>query len=319
MQVQRLRKKLLSLLAILCLGAFAAAAQQAEATGGWQVVHGWPQLPEDFAFGQVSGIAVDSHDHVFVLHRGKRPIMYFEGETGRLLGSWGHGMFKTAHGLRVDAEDNIWATDVDLHVVYKFSHDGELLMVLGKKGVAGLDPFHFNRPTDVAFSPQGDVYVADGYGNSRIVKFNRRGEYLLEWGQRGSGPGEFNTPHGIAVDSEGLVYVADRGNARIQVFTPEGKYLYEWKSKALGRPWAVTVGPDGRIYVADGGDLNREPPERNRILILDRKGRILETFGRFGNYDGQFYWAHCVAVSRTGAVYVGDVFLGMRAQKFVKR
>jgi peptidylamidoglycolate lyase len=289
------------------------------AQGAYEVVHGWPQLPDGFALGQVSGVGVDSHNRIWVFHRGDRPIMGFDGATGKLVASWGDGMFATAHGLTVDSKDNIWVTDVGHHQVYKFTNSGELLMVVGAKDVPGLDGRHFNQPTDVAVTPTGDFYVSDGYGNSRVAKFSADGEFLLDWGTHGDKPGQFDLPHGIALDPQGRVYVADRSNARIQVFDGDGKFLHQWKSEALGRPWGLTVAPDGYLYVVDGGDMNPKPPDRGRVLKLDLQGNILEKWGSFGSYDGQFYWAHDVAVAKNGDVYVTDVHLGMRVQKFVRK
>jgi peptidylamidoglycolate lyase len=297
--------------------ALAALSQTMDAP--YRVVHGWPQYPDGFATREVAGVGVDSHGHVFVFHRGHRPILCLDGETGRILRSWGDGMFGSAHGLAVDSHDNVWVTDTVRHQVFEFSHDGELLMTVGARDVPGDDARHFNRPTDVAVAPSGDFWVADGYGNSRVVRFTARGEYVTEWGRKGDRPGEFDTPHGIAIDRQGRIYVADRGNARIQVFDGNGKLLHVWKSDELGRPWAVDVGPDGYLYVADGGDLNQQPGvfERNRALKLDLDGRILAKWGSFGSYDGQFYWAHDIAAGPGGEVYVGDVYWGMRVQKFV--
>jgi len=305
---------------------------QATTASNYSVVHGWPVLPEGYVLGQVSGVAVDSHDHVFVFHRADSPsfsgdqphrviipatVLCFDGATGKLLASWGAEQFVVPHGLRVDREDNVWVTDVGLHQVFKFSHDGKLLMTLGTKGEPGQGGGHFNRPTDIAIAPDGTIYVSDGYGNSRVAKFSGNGKFLAEWGRKGSGPGEFNIPHGIALDPQEHVYVADRSNGRIQVFQPDGKFLHEWKSADLGRPWAVTIGPDGYLYVVDGGDLKPTPPDRGRVLKLDLNGNIVDRWGSYGNYDGQIYWGHDVAVGRNGAVYVGDVYYGMRVQKFV--
>ena len=220
----------------------------------YQVVHGWPQLPEGFSFGQVSGIGVDSHNHVFVFHRGKQhPLMIFDGATGKLIKSMGEGMFTNTHGLKVDEHHNIWLTDNGQHQVFKMSHDGEVLMVLGAKNVPGWDGKHFNRPTDIAIAPNGDFYVSDGYGNNRVAKFDAKGNFLFDWGTKGSGPGQFDLPHGIDLDPQGLVYVADRSNLRIQVFDSNGKFLTQWKSPELGRPWNVRY-KDGFLYVVDGGD-----------------------------------------------------------------
>ena len=309
------------LMVVFLLLVSSGALFSASVSRSYQVVHGWPQLPEGFAFGQVSGVAVDSHNHVFVFHRGDRPIICFEGGTGKMLHYWGDGMFTNAHGLSVDSHDNVWVTDTRGHQVFKFSHKGELLMRLGEKGVAGVDEKHFNLPTDVVVAPNGEFYVADGYGNSRVVKFSPEGKFLLTWGKKGEGPGEFNLPHGIALDAQGRVYVADRTNSRIQVFDGNGKFLHQWKSEELGRPWALEVGRDGYLYVVDGGDVIRPSrfPYRNRALKLDLKGNIIEKWGSFGSYDGQFYWAHDIAVAANGDVYIGDVDLGMRVQKFMRK
>jgi peptidylamidoglycolate lyase len=305
----------------------------ASRSGRYQVVHGWPHLPSGELLGQVSGVGVDSRGTVFVFRRAQRnwplndsmitdsieapTVLLFEGAGGRQAGAWGAGRFAMPHGLTVDGEDNVWVTDVGLHQVFKFTRDGALLLALGERGVPGDDSAHFNRPTDVAVAPDGSFYVSDGYRNSRIIRYSKEGRYLFSWGRRGSGPGEFNVPHGIARDAMGRVYVADRGNARMQVFDSAGRFLAEWKGPELGRPWAVRVGAAGDLYVADGGDMPAAPPDRARILRLTREGRLVESFGGFGNYDGQFVWPHALAVAKDGAVYVGDVSTGMRVQKFV--
>ena len=310
----------------------AVIAQKSEPTEPYAVVHGWPVLPEGFVLGQVSGVSVDSHNHVFVFHRAENSwaadkshpipspaILCFDGATGKLLSSWGENRFLEPHGLRIDRSDNIWVTDRGLHQVFKFSQDGNLLMTLGTERVPGLDGAHFNKPTDVAFGTDGSVYVSDGYGNSRVAKFSAEGKFLLDWGHKGQGPGEFDLPHNVAVDAQGRVYVADRMNVRIQIFDANGKFLNMWKSDELGRPWGLAIGPDGLLYMVDGGDLKPGPPDRGRILKLDLNGKILAKWSRFGNYDGQIYWGHDIALGKDGAVYVGDVYHGMRVQKFVPR
>ena len=285
----------------------------------YQVVHDWPQLPDGFVLGEVAGVGVDSHNHVFVFHRGSRPILCLDGASGKIVASWGDGMFGSAHGLDVDPQDNVWVTDTVNHQITKFSHDGELLMTLGAKGVPGLDGNHFNKPTDIVVASSGEFYVSDGYGNSRVAKFSAEGKFLLDWGEKGDEPGRFDTPHGIAVDDQGRVYIADRANSRIQIFDGDGNFLKQWQSSELGRPWGLEIGADGHLYVADGGDLHHTPPGRNRVLKLDLKGNILEKWGSFGKYNGQLYWAHDVAVAPDGGVYVVDVSFGMRVQKFVPR
>ena len=152
-----------------------------------------------------------------------------------------------------------------------------------------------------------------------MAKFSSDGKFLFDWGHKGQGPGEFDLPHSVAVDAQGNVYVADRSNARIQVFDANGKFLKAWKSPELGRPWSLTIGPDNLLYVVDGGDLKPAGPDRGQLLKLDLSGKILAQWSRFGNYDGQIYWGHDLAVGKDGAVYVGDVYHGMRVQKFIPR
>jgi DNA-binding beta-propeller fold protein YncE len=178
-------------------------------------------------------------------------------------------------------------------------------------------PEDFDKPTDIAFGRRGEVFVADGYGNARIVKFSPDGAFLLEWGEKGAGHGQLHTPHGITTDAEDRVYVADRGNARIQVFTGEGEYLAEWKSPQMGRPWAVSFDGEQHIYVVDGGDQDDTAP-RGRLLKLDLQGRVVERWSGYGLAAGQIADGHDVAVGRDGSVYVVDI-KGKRVQKFRRR
>jgi DNA-binding beta-propeller fold protein YncE len=171
-------------------------------------------------------------------------------------------------------------------------------------------------PADVAVDADGSFYVADGYGNSRVAKFSPEGKFLSEWGRKGGGPGEFKIVHNVLIGADGRIYVADRGNSRIQIFQRDGTLVTQWKSPALGRPWAMAAGPDGQIYVVDGSDAHPWPPDRSQVLRLDLQGNILAAWASYGNYDGQLYWGHDIAVGKDGAVYVGDI-LGRRVQKFV--
>ncbi len=313
------------------ISAIGASAQQ-NSPEPYAVVHGWPVLPEGMVLGQVSGVAVDSHNHVFVFHRAEgswatdkthpissATILSFDGASGKLLASWGENRFLEPHGLRVDSHDNVWVTDRALQQVFKFSHDGKLLLTIGTERVAGVDATHFDKPTDIAFASDGSIYVSDGYGNNRVAKFSPDGKFLFDWGHKGQDPGEFDLPHSVAVDAQGNVYVADRSNSRIQVFDSNGKFLRQWKSPELGRPWSLSVGPDNLLYVVDGGDLKPTGLDRGQLLKVDLSGKILAKWSRFGNYDGQIYWGHDLAVGKDGAVYVGDVYYGMRVQKFVPR
>ena len=218
------------------------------------------------------------------------------------------------HGLTVDHAGSVWLTDVALQQVYKYAHDGALQLTLGVRGVAGNDPKHFNRPTGVAVSADGSFYVSDGYLNTRVMKFDREGKFLFQWGTPGNGPGEFDLPHGVALDSH-RVYVADRSNARVQIFDMNGTFFTQWKSEDLGRPYAIAFGKNGTSFVADGGDQPNTPPDRSALVVRDEATGALTRFGRYGNYDGQFEMAHDIAVGQDGSVYVGDI-TGGRVQKF---
>jgi peptidylamidoglycolate lyase len=301
--------------------------------GGYRVVHGWPQLPEGEHLGEVAGVAVDTHGNVFVFHRAGRSwpdsqvldttpiesatVVLFDGRTGAILARWGANRFAMPHGITVDHDDNVWLTDCALHQVYKFDHDGQPLLTLGERAIAGNDSSHFNLPTGLAVARDGSFYVTDGYGNNRVLKFAPDGRFLFQWGTKGTGPGEFDLPHGITLDAAGRAYVADRGNARVQVFDAGGKYLSEWRGPALGRPYDVAVGNDGMAFVVDGGDQPESPPDRSGLVVVRPDGTVAQRVGRFGNYDGQFLIAHDVAVASDGAVYVGDI-TGRRIQKFVR-
>lgn len=300
--------------------------------GRYHVVHGWPVLPEGRVLGAVSGVGVDSHDNVFVFHRNERTwpdsdelatsaiasatVTLFDGRTGQVLAEWGENRFAMPHGLTVDQSDNVWLTDVALQQVYKFSHDGKLLLTLGERGIAGNDSTHFNRPTDVAVAADGSFFVSDGYRNTRVMKFSSTGTFLSQWGTKGTGPGEFDLPHGIALDHEGRIYVADRSNMRVQIFDKTGHYIEQWKGDDIGRPYDVAITPKGIAFVADGGDQPEAPPDRSAVAVLEPDGTLIERFGRWGNYDGQFQIAHDIAVAKDGSVYVGSIIDG-RVQKFV--
>jgi peptidylamidoglycolate lyase len=297
-----------------------------------EVVPGWPALPEDHVLGLCAGVGVDSHNRVFVFHRRERQwstpfptepiaattVSVIDGQSGKLLASWGAGQFIMPHGLTLDREDNVWLTDVGLHQVFKCTPDGKLLLTLGERGKPGADAAHFNLPTDIAVLPDGSFYVSDGYKNTRVVKFAADGRFEFEWGGKGDAPGEFSLPHGIAVDARGRVYVCDRTNSRLQVFDPRGKFLAQWKGPHIGRPYGVTVGPDGHVFTVDGGDPSAEPAERGKVVELDADGRVLDTFGSPGKRPGQFQLGHDIAVAADGAVYVAEGS-GKRVQKFVRK
>lgn len=308
----------------------AASEAVAEEQASYAVVHGWPRLPTGRILGQATGVGIDSKGDVHAFHRAGRvwteplpltvidddTIAVFDSESGAQVKAWGRGLFAMPHGLTIDREDNVWVTDVALHQVFKFDKTGKLLLTLGTRGVAGDDKVRFNRPTDVAIAEDGSVFVADGYRNSRIVKFSADGMYLEQWGKKGSGNGQFRVPHALALDAHGNIYVADRGNARVQIFSPQGDYVSQWSGPKLGRPYSVAVKGEEAVVV-DGGDQPASGPDRAGAVMLDLSGQVLAAFGTFGNYDGQFRLAHDVAFGRDGSVYVVDAW-GQRLQKFSK-
>jgi DNA-binding beta-propeller fold protein YncE len=284
------------------------SAGGAQSNGGaaYHLVADFPRLPDGWSLGAVSGVATDSTGNVLVFHRGEHPILVFD-HHGKFLRSFGDGMFASAHGLRVDANDNIWVTDNANHTVIKFSHNGKALMTLGEKKVAGEDAAHFNKPTDVAFAPNGDFYIADGYGNSRVVKFNKEGKFLMAWGKKGAGPGEFSLPHAIQLDAAGHVYVGDRENDRVQVFDAGGKFLRQFGSFA---PFGLFITPDQTLFVADG--------RANRILKMTLDGKVLASWGTAGVEPGDFQMPHGLTATGDGAVYVSEI-TGKRVQKFIAK
>jgi len=198
----------------------------------YELVQDWPRLPKGFNLSDVTAVGIDRDQNIFLFQRTGRhwtqpfpdttissnTIFLLDNVTGKILNSWGANLFIMPHGLTVDNENNVWVTDVALQQIFKFSHDGKLLMNLGVAKISGNDSMHFNLPTDVAIATDGSFYVSDGYGNSRVVKFSKEGKYLFDWGKKGDKAGEFNTPHGIDLDSKDNVYVADRENNRIQKF-----------------------------------------------------------------------------------------------------
>lgn len=284
---------------------FSVTGQEVHRGGAaYHVVPDFPQVPPSLELGAVSAVATDSRGNILVFHRGEPPILIFD-KQGKLLRSFGDGLFTSAHGLRVDAEDNIWVTDNANHTVMKFSHDGAILMKLGEKNVAGEDASHFNKPADIAFTASGDFYIADGYGNSRVVKFNKAGQFLKAWGKKGTGPGEFNLPHSVQVDAAGKVYVADRENNRIQVFDAGGQFLRQIEGIA---PFGLFITPDQVLFVADG--------RANRVVKMTLDGKILTSWGVTGSEPGNFQLPHMLTVGRDGAVYVTEI-TGKRIQKFI--
>jgi len=198
--------------------------------------------------------------------------------------------------VRVDVEHNIWVVDAPGQVIYKTDPQGKVIMQLGQKGVSGLGRNNFSLPTDVAFAPNGDFYVTDGYGNARVVKFSHDGKYLLEWGSRGTGPGQFELPHNVVVDAQGRVYVTDRENRRIEVFDANGEFLKQWPT--IEGVSGLCMTKDQHIWAG--------------AVLLNLEGQVL---GRLPN--GSAARGHGVAGTDSGDVYLAQ--LSGKVEKFVKQ
>ena len=279
----------------------------------------WEELPDGVNLIECPGAAVNSKDEVHVLTRNTDyPLMVFDS-SGAFLRSFGKGTFsERTHGIFIGRDDSVYCADDGTHTITKFSAGGELLMTLGKPGEPAEqwsgEPF--NRPTHAAVSPStGDIFVSDGYGNSRIHKYTAVGEYVTSWGEPGIDAGQFIRPHNIAVDEQERVYVADRECHRIQIFDADGSFITMWNN--IFRPDGMTVGQDGNIYV---GELNAyagiddAPGLGHRVSILSPQGKLLARLGHplEGEEPGRFIAPHGIAVDSRGDIYVGEVAYTIR-------
>src|SRR5579883_3173925 len=280
----------------------------------YRVVEGWARLPDGWELTDVASVAVDSRDRVYVFNRGAHPMIVFDRE-GNFLKSWGEGLFSRAHGLHLDADDNLYCTDDGDHTVRKCTPDGKVLLTIGipEKPAPFMSGEPFHRCTHTALSPQGEIYVSDGYGNARVHKFTPDGKLIKSWGEPGSDPGQFNIVHNICTDADGWVYVADRENHRVQVFDGNGKYETQWNN--LHRPCGLYM-PHGHKPVCYIGELgpgmavNRNSPNLGpRVSIVDNTGKLLARIGdpHAGTAPTSFIGLHGLAVDSRGDLYVGEV------------
>lgn len=291
----------------------------------------WPNLPNDFNLGTPAGLGLNSKGNVIVFHRSSRvwetnPISHLpvieentiteiDSKSGEILKSWGEDLFVMPHGLEVDNQDNIWVTDCGLNQVFKFDANGNLLMTLGEARVSGNDSKHFNLPTDIAVTPDGSFYVSDGYGNSRVIKFSKEGDYLFEWGKLGNDKGEFKIPHGIDLDSEGNVYVADRENNRIQKFDSKGNFITLWQNQVTNQLYSVTIDNHNNHLFGIDYLVNDRVVKGSDIFRFDLDANLQVQFGRSGHYEDTITRYHDIQLDDEGSIYVGDI-LGNRIQKF---
>ncbi len=286
----------------------------------YQLIEPFGKLPEGYEFGGVPGGAVDSRGRVHVFTRTAHPVLIFDAD-GNFIKSWGEGIFTRPHNAFGGPDDTLWLIDDFDHTVRKCSLDGEILMTLGTKGQpsdTGYDgrDYHsikrgagpFNRPTSLGIGPNGDIYVSDGYGNSRVHRFSPDGTLKQSWGEPGKGPSQFSIVHTVCVGRNGIVYVSDRENYRIQLFDLDGRYITEWTD--FHRPCGMYIGPDDNLYIGElHCDNPRVPhPLPARMNVVSPDGRVL---ARWGDDDlsqpGNFYAPHGIWGDPAGNLYVGEL------------
>ena len=283
---------------------------------------GWPDLSKELYPEpcQISGVAVAKDGSVLALNRGENPwmpkvgfkkepiqkpaVLVIDPKSGKLLGSWGSGMFVLPHQISVDALGNIWIVDCGSNTVFKFDSKGAKLMELGGAEIG------FKMPTDVAALSDGSFAVSDGYTNTRVVKFDRTGKQVAEWGTKGQGPLQFQTPHSVTCDGEDILYVADRENHRVQVLNAKGKLQAIWTN--VERPLTIRYRA-GCLYVLSNLDA-----AKGIVRKMTRNGKIVESFHTLppGSAD-DFEWPHGLAVSSDGKdIYVGFTLTGRRIRRY---
>jgi len=344
-------------IALFALFASALFAQQTVPEIKFDSVPNPLKLPADIHFGEVSGVAVNSKGHVFVFSRGNSTgpaygatasqLLEF-GPDGKYLREIGKNLYawSYAHAVRADKDDNIWAIDKGSDMIIRFNPEGRVTMVFGRKKEASDEaaPWtrvtpprpavngQFRQPTDVTWDTQGNIFISDGYINSRVAKYDKTGHWVKQWGDRGNKPGEFSTPHSIAADAKGNIYVADRGNRRIQVFDPDGTFLREIKidvpappdvqpwmgampspqaaTAQSGAPWAICIspGPTQYLYSSDAYP--------GRIYKLSLDGTVLGMLGTSGRQLKEFGWIHEIACPSENVLYVAEL-LNWRVQKLL--
>jgi sugar lactone lactonase YvrE len=292
----------------------------------YESVPNFLKLPPGTYFGEVVGVATNSKGHVFAYTRSYNTRLFEFDQTGKFVKEIGQGLygFAFAHAVRVDPQDNIWAVDEGTNMIIKFSPEGKVLMLLGHRPESGevpvtpgfgvappeAEPYTFNRQTDVAWDPQGNIFVSDGYGNSRVVKYDKNGRFITSVGSKGSEPGQLNIPHTLAADAKGNVYVGDRTNSRIQVFDNDlkPKAIYD----QVGAPWAVCITPGPHQYLYSS---NSNPDNNNAEIMavtgevykMELDGTILGKFGKAGKKLGEFSTIHEMDCRSENEIYTAEI------------
>jgi sugar lactone lactonase YvrE len=302
----------------------------------YTTIDAWLHAPAGRALGAASSVAAARDGTLWIAERcgandcstsDVAPMLHADAD-GNVLASFGAGRFAWPHGIRVDADGNVWVTDARGgngrgHQVLKLDSAGELLLALGEAGVAGSDTAHFNGPTDVAIARNGDVFVSDGHedaSNNRVLKFSRDGKFIVQWGRTGSKPGEFLVPHALAFDSQGRLFVADRDNNRIQIFAQDGRFLAEWTQ--FGRPSGLYIAADDTLYVSDNQSNTERHPGWSRGIRVGsaRDGRVSAFIpdAEFDPARAQETGAHGLTVDASRNIYGAEVF-GQKVKKYLPR
>ena len=273
----------------------------------------WPKRPERWSWGWTPGMACDSQDRIFVYSRCDHPLLVFN-TNGDLLASWGEGLLKDPHGITIDKDDNVYCVERNRHCIFKFNRHGQLILTIGLPDVPGAqagDPF--NRPTDIAVATNGELFISDGYGNSRMHKYSADGQRLLSWGEPGSGPGQFDLSHCVRIDRHERLWVCDRNNRRIQFFDTDGRYSGEWTG--LLQPNQVWFEPEEDIVYITELD--------GQISVYTFGRTLIAQWGKIGKTPddgpGQFVGGpHGICRDSKGNLYVGEVFADGRWHKYVR-
>jgi hypothetical protein len=338
-------KKSILLIAVLLLASLSFAQQNAPVRAKafetapdipYDSVPNFLKMPPKLYLGEGIGVARNSKGHVFVFTRSGETRLFEFDQNGVYVREIGQGLygFQMAHGVRVDSQDNIWTVDEGTDVVVKFSPEGKVLMVLGRRreAVEGVEatpapnappppaqPYRFGRPTDITWDPQGNIFIADGYTNSRVVKYDKNGRYIKEVGTRGTQPTQMNIPHSITSDAKGNIYVADRQNRRIQVFDSDLKLLKIYDN--IGAPWAVciTPGPHQYLYSSNSNPDNndsRQAAVSGEIYKMELDGTVVGKFGKPGKQLGEFSTVHAIDCRNENELLVSEI-TAWRVQKLI--
>jgi len=310
------------------------------------------KLPEHTYMGEAAGVATNSKGNIFVYTRTGTSEATFGGSrtftrggarlfefapNGNFVREIGQGLygFLFAHVVRIDPQDNIWVVDEGANMVIKFTPDGRVAMTMGRKPEAvrvpagegggegggggrggppgaGVRGDNFNRPTDVAWDPAGNIFVSDGYGNSRVAKFDKNGQFIKSWGSKGTQPGQFDLPHTLAVDAQGNVYVGDRSNNRIQVFDNNGNFKTQYTN--VGAPYAICISAGPHQYLYTSNSNPSTSMDNGEIYKMELDGRVLGKFGRAGKLLKEFGTVHEIDCRNPNEIFVGEL-TNWRVQK----